>query len=337
MQSKHEAYIRAINITGRPLNILTFPTHEAYETGLCKTGHNFFAIRAKGVKDWNTKYRPVPDNYTLLDGSDDQIKPDMAFDLVLSQNKFGQFEIAKGIADSLNIPLISLEHTLPFPGWTTDDMQRISTMRGDINVFISEHSVGQWGYSLSDKSVKIVHHGIDIDVFKPIGDGHNDGKVLTVVNDWINRDWCCNFSSYKRICLDTGMPTNPVGDTPGFSKPADGIKGLVSKYQNASVFFNTSVISPVPTALMEAMACGCPVVTTSTCMIPSIVKDGVNGFISNDESYLREKLIWCLEHPEEAKKIGEAARQTIVDRFSLESHVSRWNEVLKSAVGIVHR
>ena len=32
------------------LNILTFPTHERYESMLAKTGHNFYAYRAEGIK-----------------------------------------------------------------------------------------------------------------------------------------------------------------------------------------------------------------------------------------------------------------------------------------------
>ena len=36
--------------------ILTFPTHERYETNLSKTGHDFYAFRSEGLKDWNTDY-----------------------------------------------------------------------------------------------------------------------------------------------------------------------------------------------------------------------------------------------------------------------------------------
>ena len=46
-----------------PLNILTFPTHERYEQGLAQTGHNFYAYRAEGIKDWNPNYGQIPDNY----------------------------------------------------------------------------------------------------------------------------------------------------------------------------------------------------------------------------------------------------------------------------------
>ena len=49
------------------LNILTFPTHERYESMLAKTGHNFYAYRAEGIKDWNETYAKMPENYIVLD------------------------------------------------------------------------------------------------------------------------------------------------------------------------------------------------------------------------------------------------------------------------------
>ena len=122
-----------------PLNILTFPTHERYETLLCKTGHNFYAYRAEGIKDWNTNNAAIPENYTLLDPTlgDKQIPAYLDFDLVLSQNKFGQFQLAEPIAKRFHLPLVSLEHTLPVPYWPPEVLEQTRTMQGDINVFIS--------------------------------------------------------------------------------------------------------------------------------------------------------------------------------------------------------
>ena len=79
-----------------PLNILTFPTHERYESLLCRTGHNFYSYRADGIKDWNESYAKIPENYQLLnkDLKEDQIPLHLDLDLVLSQNKFGQYQIA---------------------------------------------------------------------------------------------------------------------------------------------------------------------------------------------------------------------------------------------------
>ena len=124
-----------------PLNILTFPTHERYETSLAKTGHNFYAYRADGIKDWNTTHAPVPDNYYLLNKNlgENQIPLDLDFDLVLSQNKFGQFQIAHPLSRSLHLPLVSLEHTLPVPYWSDDVKEQTRNMRGDVNIFISNY------------------------------------------------------------------------------------------------------------------------------------------------------------------------------------------------------
>jgi glycosyltransferase involved in cell wall biosynthesis len=92
--------------------------------------------------------------------------------------------------------------------------------------------------------------------------------------------WCCGWDNYLKI--STGLPVNPVGDTPGFSKPAKDINDLVSKYKKVSVFLNTSTISPIPMALLEAAACGCPIVTNATCEIPEIFTNGENCWMSTD-------------------------------------------------------
>jgi glycosyltransferase involved in cell wall biosynthesis len=320
-----------------PLNVLTFPTHEAYESGLAKTGHSFYAVRAKGIKDWNRAYRPVPANYTLLNPSrgDKQVPPDVDFDLVLSQNKFGQFHIAEQFARKLHLPLVSLEHTLPVPSWNQSQRESLRQMRGHLNLFISEYSIREWGWDPKDPTVRVIHHGIDTETFSP-NDMMCDRKphLLSVVNDWVNRDWCCGFKLWQEVSKD--LPVTVVGATPGLSEPAKSVHDLVMKYRSSSVFLNTSLISPVPTALMEAMSCGCAVVSTATCMIPSIIENGVNGFISNDPAELRAYCQHLLRDVDLAASMGAAARQTIIDRFSQEKFVANWDSLLREATDTVY-
>lgn len=306
------------------------PTHERYETGLALTGHRFFAVRTAAVKDWNRNYAPVPPNYVLLNplrGSF-QIPPEVDFDLVLSQNKFGQFQIAASLARQLHLPLVSLEHTLPVPSWPQAQLDAMRQLRGDVNVFISEYSRGKWGWSAGD--AEVVRHGVDSAVFSPPAVEARRSHALSVVNDWVNRDWCCGFKLWQEVTAN--LPTFVVGDTPGLSLPTASVRELVGHYQQAQVFVNTSLVSPVPTALLEAMACGCAVVTTANCMIPEIVQDGVNGFLSNDPRELRSRVELLLRDEGLARKLGEAARRTVVEHFSMQRFVSRWDEVLRRAV-----
>ena len=244
--------------------------------------------------------------------------------LVMSQNKFGQFQFAKTISEVLHLPLLSLEHTLPMPEWDLQIRQDLKQMRGDINVFISEYSIGQWDWEQKEDTF-VVHHGVNTDLFKP-KDLSRENRILSVVNDWINRDWCCGFYSWQRIT--DNLPVRVVGDTPGLSEPAPTIEKLVEEYYTSRIFLNTSTISPVPTSLLEAMSCGCAVVSTATCMIPEIIENGVNGFISNDEKELRENLVMLLNDPDLASEIGNRARETVLNDFSESKFIETWQNLL---------
>ena len=311
-----------------PLNILTFPTHERYETLLARTGHNFYAYHAPGIKTWNEDYAEVPDNYVLLDESlkGRQVPLNLDIDLILSQNKFGQFQIAHQIADTLHLPMISLEHTLPIPFWDQKMRTSLRNMRADANVFISEYSIDGWNWQEQSDTL-IIKHGVDSNSFKPDDSLEREVHILSVVNDWINRDWCCGFKIWQDVTK--GVPVSVLGDTPGLSRPAESSDALVKAYQTSRIFLNTSTISPVPTSLLEAMACGCAVVTTATCMIPEIIENGVNGFISNDEQELKEMLVQLLNDEDLAKKLGEAARKTIVEDFSEDRFIEQWDKLFR--------
>ena len=159
--------------------------------------------------------------------------------------------------------------------------------------------------------------------------------MLSVVSDWINRDWCGGFSVWQNIIQ--GLPFHVVGDTPGLSEVAASTEDLVKTYQSSRIFLNTSTISPVPTALLEAMSCGCAGVTTATCMIPEIIENGVNGFISNDETELKQYLVDLLNDEDLAKSLGKEARKTIVDKFSQEKFILKWDSLLHKAAKICFR
>ena len=335
MISPVSSIIRAATRKNEKLNILTFPTHERYETMLCKTGHNFYAYRAEGIKDWNDTYAKLPENYQLLDSSleENQIPEYVDFDIVLSQNKFGQFQIAEKLASRMHLPMVSLEHTLPMPQWGENVLKQTDAMRGDINVFISNYSINNWNWQ-DRKDTMVVTHGIDTDLFSS-KELERENTILSVVNDWINRDWCCGFLFWQDLIQ--GLPYKVVGDTPGLSKPAASTEELVATYQNSRIFLNTSTISPVPTALMEAMSCGCAVVSTATCMIPEVIENGVNGFITNNVGEMKQYLVDLLNDEDMAKEIGENARKTIVEKYSSEQFVKNWDRLLTNASKITFK
>jgi glycosyltransferase involved in cell wall biosynthesis len=73
----------------------------------------------------------------------------------------------------------------------------------------------------------------------------------------------------------------------------------------------------IPNVLVEAMACGVPVVTTGVSGIPELVSDGVNGLLvpEDDAVAVADALQRLREHPDLGERIGAAGAQTVQERF----------------------
>ena len=308
--------------TSDKYNILTFNTHERYQTQNAKTGHNFYAFNFDGGKDWYDGHAPMPDNYYQMPKN--SLYAGIVFDLIFVNSKFGQFQTAMQINQKLQLPILVLEHTLPLQHWPQEQLAAFQNMKGDVNVFITEYSKRAWGMN-----GEVVYHSIDTELFKP-GTEEPKSQVLTVAHDFVKRDYALNYKGWERIT--DGLPRVVVGDTEGLSKQSESVEELIKTYQESLVYINPSVLSPVPTSMLEAMACGCAVVSTATCEIPNIIEHGVNGYISNDETELRGFVQELLNDPAKAKEMGQRARKTIEERFSEERFVNEWNTIFDNTV-----
>lgn len=322
---------------GDALNILTCPTHERYQNGWSNVNANFYMIQTPSVKTWNSKYGDLPKNHILLNASrgEKQLPLEVDFDLVLSQNKFGQIQILSQIAHKLHLPIISLEHTLPMETWPKQRLEDCKNMKGDLNVFISDFSREKWGWSKEDSSVRVIEHGVDTELFYGWYDSINrESQCLSVVNDWINRDWCCGFNFWREGTK--GLPVKVLGDTPGLSSPAKTTDELVYAYQNSQIFINTSLVSPIPTALLEAMSCCCACISTRTCMIPSVIEHERNGILVDTPEELNKWAKILLQNRRLCASLGIEARKTILERFSMKRFVQDWTKLFEEASNLTY-
>ncbi len=115
-------------------------------------------------------------------------------------------------------------------------------------------------------------------------------------------------------------------------RPQDAV---LAAYREAAVFALPCIIGKdgnrdgLPTVLLEAMAAGLPVVTTSVTGNPEIVDDGENGRIvpPNDPTILAYALAELLQNPHRRAQMGLAARKKVEDAFDVRQNVTtlhRW-------------
>jgi len=329
--------------TKTKLNVLSFCTHERYQNNMSNVNANFFLFRNPDVKNWDFRYAKLPENHYLLPRIETRLGEDYRkvvesiprthnFDLVLSQSKAGQYQIARMLCHALHVPMVTLEHTSPMPGWSQSYLHQIrDTMRGNINVFITDNNRREWGWE--GQGVRVIKHAVDTNVFCD-GQQERQKSILTVANEYNTRGNILGFDLYKSVTHN--LPTRPVGDTPGFSKPANDLQDLVDKYQTTLVFLNTANVSPIPMSLLEAMACGCACVSMSSKAIPEYISHQHNGYLAKNPQQMRNHLEWLLSNPHECHRIGQNAVKTIKQKCDKVRFTNEWNEVLREASQIAY-
>ncbi len=313
---------KATRKEGERLNIITASAHERYETSLSKANANFFSLNFQGVKGWSEHYAKIPNNYTIF--KDHNLPPYFDYHAVLCHNKAQHFGVLKQVAIHNHLPLINLEHCLPPLGATPQQIFSYKNgMVADINIFISEFSRDAWGYSKEESEV--VHHGVDTELFKN-QNKPRDNVILTVGNDMANRSELLGFDIFQRVCQ--GLPTRIVGDNRGISLPAKNEFDLINTYNAASIYFCPAKWSPVSFSLLESMACGCAVLAKPNPLISTFIVNGENGFCTDNEGEMRKYLELLLKDPPLARKLGNAARKTVQEKFGLQRFVNEWNNIL---------
>lgn len=89
----------------------------------------------------------------------------------------------------------------------------------------------------------------------------------------------------------------------------------------------------LPLSLLEAMACGVPVVATRVTGHVDAVVHGVTGFLTRpgDPGDLADSVARLLEDPELRRRMGQAARERVAAHFTLEPMVGRLAQLYRAA------
>ncbi|MCH8157650.1 MAG: glycosyltransferase family 4 protein [Nitrospinae bacterium] len=85
----------------------------------------------------------------------------------------------------------------------------------------------------------------------------------------------------------------------------------------ADIFVLPSLLEGTPNTLLEAMACGLPIIATSVGGIAEVITHGENGLLIPPESSadLARSVISLLKDPAQCERLGKNARETLCSRY----------------------
>jgi colanic acid/amylovoran biosynthesis glycosyltransferase len=96
-------------------------------------------------------------------------------------------------------------------------------------------------------------------------------------------------------------------------------------FSGADVFVLASFAEGIPVALMEAMACEIPCVSTRITGIPELIRDGIDGLLvsPSDERELAGAIASLIDDPLFRRQIGKAGRARVADQFEMDRNVKQ--------------
>jgi colanic acid/amylovoran biosynthesis glycosyltransferase len=107
--------------------------------------------------------------------------------------------------------------------------------------------------------------------------------------------------------------------------------------QESDVFLLSSVGAgeAYPSVIIEAMASGLPVVSSRIGATPEMMTHGANGLLvtQGDEAALTDALVMLAEHPDERRRLGEAARLRARDVYDRRVSTTRLLENIRAFSG----
>lgn len=225
---------------------------------------------------------------------------------------------------------------------------RVIWRDADMRIANSE-GLRQMAYGFCDiYPFEVITNGVDTDTYCPlkVGDTVKDAVNILFVSRLIERKGLQHIiPELNRIIQssDRDVKLTVVGDGP-YREHLEGLaekygvvdhvdfvgskKGdeLISYYRGGDIFILPSSNEGMPNVVLEAMACGLPIIMTPCQGSAELVRD--NGFIS-DTSGFADRIAELTRDSVKREKMGALSRQMVEEQFSWDSIIEKYLSVLE--------
>lgn len=216
-------------------------------------------------------------------------------------------------------------------------LEKAALSRAQAVTAVSHYTAHAAAAALGDTQVMVIPNGVDVDFFTPVErDRPHTPFRLLYVGNWIARkgvDLLAPILSALGADFALYYTADRHGRHARYPMPANAYclgrldaTGLRQAYQNADALLFPSRLEGLPLTVIEAMACGLPVIAARSSSLPEVVEDGESGilcpvdavdrFVAAARLLASEVALWRrMRQLARARALAEFAGTTQVDRY----------------------
>ena len=209
----------------------------------------------------------------------------------------------------------------------------ITTTKEDENYIV-------WRYGIDSRRIAVIPNWIDTRLFRPMDEVEKErGRIIFVGRLERQKNILALVKAVKTIpdvklyIFGSGsLETEVRQEIEGFENiRLMGViphEKLPEELNKSEIFILPSLYEGHPKTLLEAMACGLPVIGSDVEGIRGIIEDGFNVVLCGlDSESIREKILLLASDRGLRERLGRAARRYVVENFSFEKLFLRELEV----------
>ncbi|HEY1010846.1 MAG TPA: glycosyltransferase family 4 protein [Sphingobacteriaceae bacterium] len=314
------------SLNGKKLKIFTWHIHGSYLFYLSKGNYDIY-IPVKDIKEdgfWG-RGETFPFGENVHEVHVDDLKY-LEFDVILFQSPRNyltdQFDILT--EDQRRLPKIYLEHDPPLEGPT--ETRHVVDDQNILLVHVTHYNKIMWNNNRTP--AKVIDHGVVVPAKKYTGEKE---RGIVVINNIHKRGRRLGLDVFREV--EKRVPVDLIGmGSEGFGlgevKHPD-LPEFISKYR---FFFNPIRYTSLGLSVIEAMMLGIPVVGLATTELPTVIRDGVSGFVHTNVEYLVRKMQLLLDDRELAVSLGREGQRSVNERFNISRFVNDWEVTFNEVV-----
>lgn len=174
-------------------------------------------------------------------------------------------------------------------------------------------------------------NGVDTELFEPHEQIRSDGPLRVGFSGSSKHDWRKGVSEFIRPAAAA------AGVELRLATPGDGsyvpLESMPRFYNEIDAYVCASSSEGFSLSVLEAAACGRPVISTRVGGCEDLIEDGVNGFlVDRTVEAIEQKLALLRDDRARARAMGEASRRVVEERWSWDKQAPAWLDFVAASI-----